>query len=72
MLVGKESIAFDVMYLNKVLISNWDAKSRTFAIIRIQIRVTYFDLCFSCRGSAAVFRNLTRSAQDTSTRLQAV
>ena len=39
---------------------------------RIKLRGTYFDRRFCCWGSAAVFRNMKKCAQDISTRLQGV
>ena len=43
-----------------------------YTMVDYEIRGTYFDGRFDCCGSAAVFRNLKRSAQVTSTRLQVV
>ena len=42
----------------------WDAKSRSFAIVRIKIRGTYFDQCFGCWGSAAWKEVHRTQAQD--------
>ena len=71
-----KTIALNVLRIRSAggiqLLDFWDAKSRTFAIVKIKIRGTYFDRRFGCWGSAAIFRKMEGCAQGTSTRLQAV
>ena len=59
------------MYLRFYVMVGYEVQTLGFSIVEIKISGTSFDRLFVCSKSDATFRNLTKSAQDTGTRLAA-